>query len=61
MPRSISCKISAGAFVRGRAMGVRPTASAAKVSASAASSVMLPCSQSMSIQSNPKCPTISTM
>ena len=47
-------------FTQGRAIGVIPTVSAARTIVSALSGEMEPCSQSISTQSNPSLPTIST-
>jgi hypothetical protein len=59
-PQSISSTISWCALVRGRTIGVMPLASAAMIISSADSRVMVPCSQSISTQSNPAPAAIST-
>src|SRR5215831_16845063 len=53
--------MSLGALVLGRAMGVMPAASQAIAISSTSLAEMLPCSQSMSTQSNPAHPNISTI
>src|SRR5262245_11990925 len=59
-PRSITSTISCAVLDLGRTMGVTPLDSAAMIMSSTVSSVMVPCSQSISTQSKPRPPAIST-
>ncbi len=59
-PRSMTLWMSLGELLRGRAIGVMPTASAAIAITSTSPRPMLPCSQSISTQSKPAWPSIST-
>jgi hypothetical protein len=49
-----------GLFPTGRTIGAMPASSAATMQLSAVSTVIEPCSLSSRIQSNPRCPSIST-
>ncbi len=60
-PRSMAAVMSALELLGGRTIGVIPTASAAMIMSSAVSSVMVPCSISISTQSKPAWPAISTI
>jgi hypothetical protein len=54
-------EMSALRLLRGLAIGVMPLASAAMIINSAVSKPMVPCSKSISTQSNPACAAISTI
>ena len=60
-PRSMSCPIASNPLTGGLAMGVTPAVSAAMTMSSTLSIPIDPCSQSMSTQSKPSRPTMSTI